>query len=107
MDTNRLYREVVDIRNEINKKESKFHFNRAEFIKDMEEKHTYLNEKCPRLLKMAVQDTFDMKKLLYMLHMLKKVQSNKMTETQASTVIGQKYADEYVKPLVDNLKKNK
>ena len=32
---------------------------------------------------------------------------HKMTEKQASTVIGQKYADEYVKPLVDNLKKNK
>ena len=107
MDSNRIYREVVAIRNEIQKKNSKFHFNRAEFIKDMEEKHTYLNEKCPRLLKMAVQDRFEMNKLLYMLHMLRQVQSNKMTEKQASTVIGQKYADEYVKPLVDNLKKNK
>ena len=45
---------------------------------------------------------FEMDKLIYMLHMLRQVQSNKMTEKQASTVIGQKYADEYVKPLVDN-----
>ena len=81
--------------------------NKESPIKDMEEKHTYLNEKCPRLLKMAVQDRFEMDKLIYMLHMLRQVQSNKMTEKQASTVIGQKYADEYVTPLVDNLKKNK
>lgn len=66
-------------------------------------KYKEFAEKYPMLLKKCCERNADVSNLGYLLSMLKNIQQNKMTEHVASTNVGQKLFDSYVKPTVDSI----
>lgn len=82
--------------------------NKEEFIKKMESKYVYLLESSSTIFKNIIEDEkFDMNKLKYMIDMLRSMKEKKKTFESASKEVGQRFADEYVKPLVEKLDKEK
>ena len=53
------------------------------------------------------EDNIEMDKLKYMLDMMRSMGEKKLSYENASKEVGQRFADEYVKPLVDKLNKDK
>ena len=88
-------------------------FTKKEFGEVMVSKYTYLSDNSKTMFEKCIDGEMDnpdqMQKLEYMLSMLERVQSKQNTYENVSKEIGQKFADEYVKPLVDKLdaEKNK
>ena len=56
---------------------------------------------------MIEQDNFEMTKLKYMINMLNSMKNKDKTFENASKEVGEKFAEEYIKPLVDKLDKAK
>jgi hypothetical protein len=82
--------------------------NEKEFIDEMENKYKYLKTSSSSIFKQILeQEKFDMEKLKYMLDMLRSIGKKQISFENASKEVGQKFANEYVKPLVDKLDKNK
>ena len=83
----------------------------GDFKKKMLEEHSDFLKKCPILFEKAVNGDFEKKddqnKLKYMLSMMSKVNKKTHTFEDASKEVGQRFADEYVKPLVEKLDKEK
>lgn len=82
--------------------------NREEFIAKMETTYSYLKESSNTIFKNLIEeDDFDMKKLKYMVDMMKSMKSKEKTLESASKEVGEKFAEEYIKPLVEKLDKEK
>ena len=82
--------------------------NREEFIAKMETTYSYLKESSNTIFKNLIEeDDFDMKKLKYMVDMMKSMKSKEKTFESASKEVGEKFAEEYIKPLVEKLDKEK
>lgn len=82
--------------------------NREEFIAKMETTYSYLKESSETIFKNLIEDDdFDMKKLKYMIDMLRSMKSKEKTFESASKEVGEKFAEEYIKPLVNKLDKEK
>lgn len=65
-------------------------------------KHSAFAEQYPFLFtKCCESDSGSLPMVEYMVSMLKNIQTEKMTEDVASTSVGQKLFDDYVKPVVD------
>lgn len=80
--------------------------NREEFITKMETTYSYLKESSNTIFKNLIEeDEFDMKKLKYMIDMLNSMKNKNKTFENASKEVGEKFAEEYIKPLVDKLDK--
>ena len=80
--------------------------NSTEFETKMSEKYKYLKNSSSTIFKQLIeQENFNMEKLKYMLDMLKSIGEKKITFENASKEVGQKFADEYVKPLVEKANK--
>ena len=82
--------------------------NKEEFIKKMEQTYKYLKESSSTIFKNFIEeDNIEMDKLKYMLDMMRSMGEKKLSYENASKEVGQRFADEYVKPLVDKLNKDK
>ena len=82
--------------------------NKDEFEKKMESKYVYLFESSSTIFKNIIEDeNFDMDKLKYMIDMLRSMKEKKKTFETASKEVGERFANEYVKPLVEKLDKEK
>jgi len=82
--------------------------NREEFVQKMEKTYDYLKESSPTIFNNLIeQDNMEMDKLKYMLDMIRSMGEKKTTYENASKEVGQRFADEYVKPLVDKLEREK
>ena len=83
-----------------------------DFGKEMMEKYPYLFEHSMTLFEKSIKGDFnkreELEQLEYMFDMSEKVKASSNQERaykDVSVVIGKKYADKYVKPLVDKLDK--
>lgn len=82
--------------------------NREEFVQKMEKTYKYLKDSSSTVFNnLFEEDIFDMEKLKYMLDMMRSMGEKKTTFENASKEVGQRFADEYVKPLVDKINKEK
>lgn len=82
--------------------------NREEFVQKMEKTYNYLKESSSTVFNnLLKEDIFDMDKLKYMLDMMRSMGEKKTTFENASKEVGQRFADEYIKPLVDKINKEK
>ena len=82
--------------------------NREEFVQKMEKTYKYLKESSSTIFNNIIdEDNIEMDKLKYMLDMMRSMGEKKTTYENASKEVGQRFADEYVKPLVDKLEKEK
>ena len=82
--------------------------NKEEFVKKMESKYAYLFDSSCTIFKNIIEnEKFDMDKLKYMIDMMRSMKDKKKTFESASREVGQRFADEYVKPLVEKLDKEK
>jgi len=82
--------------------------NREEFVQKMEKTYKYLKESSSTVFKNILEeDNIDMDKLKYMLDMMRDMGEKKTTFENASKEVGQHFADEYIKPLVDKMNKEK
>ena len=72
-----------------------------------DENAPYLKEKVPTLFNMIVEKECDIDKLNYMLHMYSQVYNGQKSQENAEKEVGQRFANEYVKPLVDKLENDK
>jgi hypothetical protein len=80
---------IKDIRNStLSSKQREEHF---------EKKYSDFSDRYPYLFNMACSESFDEATLNYILTMREKVTSNKMSEFDASKVVGQKFFDKYMK----------
>jgi len=80
--------------------------NETEFTTKMEIKYNYLKSNTSSIFNQIIQqEKIDMDKLKYMLDMLRSIGKKQISFENASKEVGQKFADEYVKPLVDKLDK--
>lgn len=61
-------------------------------------------EKYPTLFQMACEPDFNMDRLVFMLQMRDAVESERVSQHQASVSVGENLFQEYVKPLVDSKK---
>tara|TARA_B100001964_G_C13853905_1_gene431375 strand:- start:120 stop:497 length:378 start_codon:yes stop_codon:yes gene_type:complete len=86
-------------------------FTKKEFGQVMVSKYPYLSDNSRTMFEKCIDGEMEqpdqMEKLEYMLSMLERVQGNQHSYENVSKEIGQKFADEYVKPLVDKLDKEK
>ena len=57
----------------------------------------------PQLMIMAIDPTADFRHLSFLLQQLKAVESNHVTFEDASIKVGEVFAEQYVKPIVDRL----
>lgn len=79
--------------------------NREEFVQKMEKTYKYLKESSSTVFNnLLEEDIFDMDKLKYMLDMMRSMGEKKTTFENASKEVGQRFADEYIKPMVDKMK---
>ena len=82
--------------------------NKEEFVQKMEKTYKYLKESSSTIFNNFIEeDNIEMDKLKYMLDMMRSMGEKKTTYENASKEVGQRFADEYVKPLVDKLDKEK
>ena len=73
----------------------------------MEADEAELFKDCPTIFKQCMEGSMELDKLNYMLNMMKKVSNNESSYEQASKDVGQRFADEYLNPLVEKLDKEK
>ena len=82
--------------------------NKAEFVQKMEKTYKYLKESSSTIFNNLIEeDNIEMDKLKYMLDMMRTMGEKKTTYENASKEVGQRFADEYIKPLVDKLENEK
>ena len=82
--------------------------NREEFVQKMEKIYNYLKESSTTIFNnLIAEDNFDMDKLKYMLDMMRSMGEKQISFEDASKEVGQRLADEFVKPLVDKIDKEK
>jgi uncharacterized protein YukE len=81
------------------------------FKEEMKKEYDYLATKCPILFDKSLNGDFEkggeLDKLNYMLGMMNKVNKKNTSFEDASKAVGQRFADEYVKPLVEKLDREK
>ena len=97
--------EVELVRKYIKKPElKKLHKNNyQEYESHLKNKFSNFSEKKPFLFDMAIsQENFDFSKLKEFISMLDKVKSGKISNENASKIIGEKYYNQYVKNKVEN-----
>ena len=82
-----------------------------DFENEMKTRYKRLMDSSETLFKKALAGDFDqpqnVNKLIEMLAMMKKVYHNKIDKYQADVQMGQRYANEYLNPLMDKLNKDK
>jgi hypothetical protein len=66
-------------------------------------RYTEFAEAFPHLFEMATSPNFDVERLIYMLELRARIQANETTVDKASTEIGQKMFDVYVKDMVKDM----
>ncbi len=73
------------------------------FQQRLQEKYGNFRERYPTLFQLIVDNSgqFEERRLLEMLRMRERVSNSNISYENASIQIGQKYFDEYVKPIVD------
>ena len=82
--------------------------NKEEFISKMEKTYSYLHIASNTIFKNIIEEEhFDMDKLKYMVDMLRSMKSNEKTFESASKEVGAHFAEQYIKPVVDKLDKEK
>uniref|UniRef100_A0A6C0EFE9 Uncharacterized protein n=1 Tax=viral metagenome TaxID=1070528 RepID=A0A6C0EFE9_9ZZZZ len=82
--------------------------NKEEFVQKMEKTYKYLKESSSTIFNNIIdEDNIEMDKLKYMLDMMRSMGEKKTTYEHASKEVGQRFADEYIKPLVDKLENEK
>ena len=72
--------------------------------------HDYLYSNFPSLFKMVGSNLCDLDRIKFMLDNIVKIQSNQMTEHDASVKVGENLVNDFVKPQLNdkkNKKKNK
>ena len=84
-----------------------FSTNSVMYHKRLNDKYQEFSLTYPGLFNTLVDEPkkFDIKRLIQMLEMKKRITKNEITQEEASTKIGQQYYDEFAKPLVDKLPK--
>ena len=82
-------------------------FSEKEFREVMESKFPDFSKSKKILFEKCINGDFtqhqEMSKLMYMLDKMKQIQAQQTNFEDASKEVGQKFADEYVQPLVDRL----
>lgn len=84
-------------------------FKNVEYRKILTDKYPDFSMDYPALFNKLIDDptNFEINRLMQMLAQRKKVQNNNMSYEEASSQIGQQYYDEFAKPLIDKIPKNK
>lgn len=92
---------MIDINKHENLKIRKKGF--GEYKAKLEKEYKSFSERYPSLFLMIIEKNhkFDMNKLEHMLGLYKKIEKKEITTKDASIHVGQKYYDEYVKPVID------
>ena len=75
--------------------------NETEFKTVMENDYEYLKNSSKTLFKNVLNNSVDNDNLTYLLKMLRLIKNNDKTNEQAEKEIGEKFANEYIKPLVN------
>lgn len=88
-----------------NKKYTDLNRNKFELL--MQSKEGYLYEECPTLFKQCMEGSMEMDKLKYMLNMMEKVNKNESSYENVTKAVGERFAEEYINPLVKKLDKEK
>jgi len=78
----------------------------GQFEADMKERYPEFAESHQEIFKSVLSGSLDMNMFKYMISMLKQMERGNITERNASIEVGQVLVDKYVKPLVDDDKKN-
>ena len=81
--------------------------NRVEREHLNKDKYDVFIKRYPVLFMMACEDNYDKNILSYMLNMRNRVLNDECSVESASRVIGNKFFNKYVSPVVDDLDKNK
>ena len=82
--------------------------NELEFKEEMETKYAYLKECSSSIFTNFLNgENLEMDKLKYMLDMMRSLKEKKMSHDEASKEVGATFAEQYIKPLVDKLDKEK
>jgi hypothetical protein len=85
----------------INKKNYK-ELSHGEFKKKMETEYNYLNTNNNAIFNKTIEGHIDLTIFSYMINKAKDIQTNKISNHDASVDIGQKLADTFVKPNLPN-----
>lgn len=75
--------------------------NQIEFRKKVTEENPRLYEEFPSIFEMHIEGKLD-ETFFEMLKLRRKIETNEITEDEASKIIGQKLFDRYVGPIVNN-----
>lgn len=75
--------------------------NQIEFRKKVTEENPRLYEEFPSIFEMHFEGKLD-ETFFEMLKLRRKIETNELTEDEASKIIGQKLFDRYVGPIVNN-----
>jgi len=81
--------------------------NRNQFELLMQTKESNLFEECPTIFKQCIEGSMEMDKLHYMLNMMKIVNKNEASYENITKAVGERFAEEYINPLVEKLDKEK
>jgi hypothetical protein len=71
------------------------------------EKYSDFSMKCPVLFLKTINEGLDMEQFTYMVNMATEVVEDKTDRYDASVKVGEKLVDQYVKPSLQKIKKNK
>tara|TARA_B110000967_G_C18554204_1_gene396874 strand:- start:87 stop:494 length:408 start_codon:yes stop_codon:yes gene_type:complete len=83
-------------------------YNELEFKSEMETKYAYLKMCSSSIYTNFLNgENLEMDKLKYMLDMMRSLKDKKMSHEEASKEVGATFAEQYIKPLVDKLEKEK
>ena len=102
-----IKKEVLDLMSDTRIWHSQREFkniNREVFIEQMKQKYIYLYQNSSTLFDRCIEGDLNMEQFNFMITMLEKVNDGKDYQ-QASTEVGQKLVDVYVKPMLNETKK--
>jgi hypothetical protein len=98
-------------RNDWKQKKRFLKFNENDFINYVKKEHEIFVKKAPGLFEKITSGDLDnpqeMVRLIHMIDRMRAIKNQETTLEDESKIIGQKYADEFVKPLVDKLDKER
>lgn len=82
-----------------------FNTNSVMYHKKLNDKYQEFSLTYPGLFNTIADNpkSFDIRRLVQMLEMKKRITNQEITQEEASTKIGQQYYDEFAKPLVDKI----
>lgn len=78
--------------------------NQEEFKTHMEDKYKYLKESSKTLFKNVLEDKVEKRNFQFLLSMMREVYNKNKSPDQADSIVGEEFANKYLKPHIDKMK---